>query len=379
MKPTTLRKKNGQAMVEAALAFPVLLAFTFMVTDVGYGYYVQNSLNNIARDTARRVSSDPRLNPNYASKISVAQTTVDKQQAVTDAVNFANTKVNSYPGLNSSPVNINVDVPGVNAPGNVVANPVEVQISRNVNFFTSAIVGGASLSNVAGNSASFVEATAIATVDPNLLIVDNPDIDGDGIPNDTDPDFKSKLPKYLCKQNLAGCDPDVLCQMDYTKCKNYGQLCKYQPAYCTTKYDCSLFGNNCSPALRCQISWSWCTDPTDFCTYYSGACTLGVPNPYYDCVLFGNGCSNPDVVCQRNWSLCADATLFCTYYSGACTLGTPNPYYNCLLYSAGCTSDLLCQFGRAACDINQNCKYFDVCTDANQRCAQRGVCIGVGG
>ena len=59
--------QSGQALVETAIALPILLILSFMVVDAGRGFAVRNIINHIARDGVRSLATDPRLNENYSA------------------------------------------------------------------------------------------------------------------------------------------------------------------------------------------------------------------------------------------------------------------------------------------------------------------------
>jgi Flp pilus assembly protein TadG len=51
-----LKNQKGQALVEMALIMPLFLLVVFGITEFGRALYILNSLNNAAREGARRAS-----------------------------------------------------------------------------------------------------------------------------------------------------------------------------------------------------------------------------------------------------------------------------------------------------------------------------------
>ena len=59
LKRKSLRSSSGQAMIEFALALPLLLAVVFAAIDFGRAYSVYVTLNNAVREGARYGSANP--------------------------------------------------------------------------------------------------------------------------------------------------------------------------------------------------------------------------------------------------------------------------------------------------------------------------------
>lgn len=306
-------------MVEFAITLPIVLALTFMVIDVGYGYYVQNSLTSIARDTARNAASDPRLNPNYRNAGGAAATAADKAAARTDAVAFANNRIAASPGIAHPSLIVNVNVPA-----DVIANPIQVNISRNVNLYTTTMVPGLNTINVGGGSASFVESSTIANVDPRLLAIPDADIDRDGNPNDRDPSFDND---YDCRRNRTTCDSPAHCELFHTQ----AQCCATDSSLCSDRnYACRVNINDCSNRAEC----------------------IAVHGANNCCVNRENWCNSNDLRCWFHRALCSEQDARCV--AGAS------------LDLANCNNRTLCEwsFGANACCIaNQS-----LCSSNDLRC-----------
>ena len=57
-----IRNERGAALVEAALVLPVLILIVFGITEFGRAMFITNTLNNVAREGARRAAVSSPLN-----------------------------------------------------------------------------------------------------------------------------------------------------------------------------------------------------------------------------------------------------------------------------------------------------------------------------
>ena len=63
MKPDTRKRERGQAMVEAAIAIPLLLVLMVGIFEVGRAYQTWQVVTNAAREGARMVIGPPAVGP----------------------------------------------------------------------------------------------------------------------------------------------------------------------------------------------------------------------------------------------------------------------------------------------------------------------------
>lgn len=59
MNPNSLNNKKGAALVEMALILPLLMLIIFGIFEFGRAMYITNTLNNAAREGARRAAVSP--------------------------------------------------------------------------------------------------------------------------------------------------------------------------------------------------------------------------------------------------------------------------------------------------------------------------------
>lgn len=59
MKPANCKKSGGAVLVELALTLPLLLIMVFGIFEFGRAMYIKGTLNNAAREGARRASVSP--------------------------------------------------------------------------------------------------------------------------------------------------------------------------------------------------------------------------------------------------------------------------------------------------------------------------------
>ena len=404
--------QDGQALVEAALALPVLLLLSFLMIDVGTGFFVRNTMNNIARDEARILATDPKLNPNYRPPAGVTQT---PQQAVAQAINDSKARIATRLGPMAGmgkPMSINDDgiqvlVPGVNGvPGNLTDNPVEVRIARKMNMITANMMPEPAANRIMTTSVSasaFVEKGTISG-DINLTTET-----GQSITTETDLCEEGQI--CTCETNIRLCTPTELCTIrgDLSKCTAQQKCDLFGQCTCATKASlctCETSPAKCTPEELCTIR----KDARQCCVIFGGADGTGI-NPStgnaacsdsYRCDIYG---LRTDQCCKLNWQWCEGGGDYCKVFTNAavqnpgyewhknyycCISNTdqlnypsssPNNPYCCAYNPALCYSNsqkcILQNNIQACCLLNADESGAEKCSCKNDinRCDSGGVCI----
>lgn len=88
-KNKTSRPQKGSIMTEAALLIPILLGVAFFIIEFGNVLYLSNSLNQIARTTARYASVTPTYTQQNLIDVSGAMTLLPDVSKLTLTINPA--------------------------------------------------------------------------------------------------------------------------------------------------------------------------------------------------------------------------------------------------------------------------------------------------
>lgn len=246
-----LQNQTGQALIEAAFALPFVLILSFLVIDVGTGFFARGTMNNIARDEVRILATDPKLNPNYRPPTGSTET---PQQAATRAVSESKariaTRLAPIAGV-GKPISVSNDgiqvlVPGISGTtGNLTDNPVEVRITRQLSLITANFIPSEVANRLLSTTVSASAFVEKGTISGNINL--------DGVTDTT----------ALCEQ--AGI---CTCKTDEALCTPI-ELCEIHEKGCTAQQNCDLFGV-CDCATKeslctCETSPAKCT-PEELCT-----------------------------------------------------------------------------------------------------------------
>ncbi len=358
----------GQALIEAALALPVLLMLSFLMIDVGTGFFVRNTMNNVARDEARILATDPKLNPNYRPPVGSTQT---PQQAVAQAISDAKTRITiriaPIAGM-GKPLSVSNDgiqilVPGVNGtPGNLTDNPVEVRITRQLNLISANFIPDAAADRIINTSVSASAFVEKGTISGDInLVTEN----GRSITTETD----------LCQEGEI-----CTCETDKTLCTRE-ELCKFydnERAKCTLKERCDFFGE-----CGCKYDISKCSNEElcekgntrSCCVAYGGEGGNGKkPNGEPACsdsdyCWYGTGNKISDRCCKVAWNYFCPGNNSCEQYKYYLSLLFPDPlklgayekyyvnYFCCPLNPAPAEC---CDFSTQYCSNSTKCERSDI-------------------
>ncbi len=404
--------QTGQALIEAALALPVLLMLSFLMIDVGTGFFVRNTMNNVARDEARILATDPKLNPNYRPPAGSTQT---PQQAVAQAMSDAKTRITvriaPIAGM-GKPLSVSNDgiqilVPGVNGtPGNLTDNPVEVRITRQLNLISANFIPDAAADRIINTSVSASAFVEKGTISGDINLVTE---DGRSITTETDLCTEGQI--CTCETNRALCTPAELCtiRLEIASCNPQQKCDLFGECTCATKAslcNCTNDASKCTPEELCTVR----KNARQCCITYGGADGTGI-NPStgkaacsesYRCDIYG---LKTDECCKLSWTYCEGGGDYCKVFTNA---AEQNPafewhknYYCCisnsdkLTYPANSPNNpYCCAYNPAICYSNsqkcllqndiQACCLLSVgesgaekcsCKNDINRCDSGGVCI----
>jgi len=170
------RSEDGQAVVELALAIPVLLIVVLGIVDFGRAVNYWNDENQLAEQGARfaAVGSLPASDPTCGSQTTVAsyltcEANIDSPELKNGS--GSSFGVHAYPNDTSGGVSVCVSVPN-NAPGQEVTVkvtadynwlPVPKVLGGSATFTTVPLAGSASMRIEASLPSSWITTTAACT------------------------------------------------------------------------------------------------------------------------------------------------------------------------------------------------------------------------
>ena len=148
------RDEDGQALVEVALALPIILIVILGIVDFGRAVNYWNDENHLAEIGARyaAVGSLPSNDPTCGSQESSLQAYLVCEAGVdSPELQLGGTGVHGYPGDNNAGVNNGNSGVCVSVPNNVAGGEVTVQVAAEYNWLPlPKVLGGQStFSNIA--------------------------------------------------------------------------------------------------------------------------------------------------------------------------------------------------------------------------------------